>query len=294
MTIPILHDPAALRAWRDAARRAGETVGFVPTMGALHEGHLSLVRASRAAAARTIASIFVNPLQFGPSEDFDKYPRDLARDVALLATAGTDALFAPERESLYPRGFSTYVVQEGTTDALCGATRPGHFRGVTTVVTKLFNLVEPDVAFFGQKDAQQAAIVRRMARDLSMRVDVRIEPTVREPDGLAMSSRNLYLAPEERRQATVLSRALARASDAFDSGERRASAIAGAAERVVREADRARVDYVSVVDPSTIRPLETVSSRALVAIAVFFGKTRLIDNALLPSGSPLSCLGAPE
>jgi pantoate--beta-alanine ligase len=263
-------------------------------MGALHEGHLSLVRASRAAANRTIVSIFVNPLQFGPSEDFEKYPRDLAGDLRALETVGADAVFAPRRESLYPPGFSTYVDQEGTTGSLCGASRPGHFRGVTTVVTKLFHLVEPDVAVFGQKDAQQGAVIRRMARDLSMRVDVRIEPTVREGDGLALSSRNRYLSPMDRAEAVVLSRSLSRAAEAFAAGERRARSIREEVLRVLSGAPRARVDYVSVVDPSTIRPIETITDRALVAIAVFFGTTRLIDNTLLPGDAPLSFLGAPE
>jgi pantoate--beta-alanine ligase len=292
--IPVIEDPKQLRALRDEARKEGATVGFVPTMGALHEGHLSLARASKAATRRTLVSIFVNPLQFGPAEDFDRYPRDLPGDLRLLESLGVDAVFAPSRHVLYPPSFSTYVEQEGTTDSLCGASRPGHFRGVTTVVTKLFHLVEPDVAFFGQKDAQQAAIIRRMARDLSMRVEVRIEPTVREPDGLALSSRNRFLSPEERAQATALHRGLTRAAAAFAAGERRASALADAARDVIAAAQLARIDYVSVVHPATLRPIETVDDSGLLAVAVFFGKTRLIDNTLLPAFAPLSLLGAAE
>ncbi len=295
MRAALLSDTASLRAWRDAARRAGETVGFVPTMGALHEGHLSLAREARRAAARAIVSIFVNPLQFGPGEDFERYPRNLDADLALLEGVAVDAVYAPSVADLYPAGFSTYVAQEGATEALCGASRPGHFRGVTTVVAKLFHLVEPDVAIFGQKDAQQAAIIRRMARDLSMRVEVRIAPTVREKDGLALSSRNRYLSPEERAEATVLFRALREAAGLYAQGERRAGAIVEAASEVVRRAERAEIDYVSVVHPGTIRPIgTTIKDRALVALAVKFGRTRLIDNALLPDGAPLSWLGAEE
>ena len=278
MRAALLSDTASLRAWRDAARRAGETVGFVPTMGALHEGHLSLAREARRAAARAIVSIFVNPLQFGPGEDFERYPRNLDADLALLEGVAVDAVYAPSVADLYPAGFSTYVAQEGATEALCGASRPGHFRGVTTVVAKLFHLVEPDVAIFGQKDAQQAAIIRRMTADLHMPIRIVVCPIVREADGLAMSSRNAYLSPPQREQAAGIHRALCTGRDLIAAGERRAGKVIVRMQAVLTEAGPCRPEYIAVVDPETLADVHEVSGPVLLAIAVHIGATRLIDN----------------
>ena len=273
-----------IRAMRTAVRNfrtVGQTVGFVPTMGYLHEGHLSLVRASKAKMDRTVVSIFVNPTQFGPEEDLDRYPRDLARDRALLEREGVDVLFHPSREEMYPDGFRTGVEVRGLQDRLCGRTRPGHFAGVCTVVMKLFQIVRPDAAFFGHKDAQQATIVRRMARDMDLDLVVRAMPTVREKDGLAMSSRNAYLTPEERAAAPVLFRSLERARALYEEGEREAARIAEAVRETLRGEPLAAVEYADVVDPGELLPLERVEGEALVALAVRFGRTRLIDNLLI-------------
>jgi pantoate--beta-alanine ligase len=262
-------------------RRAGRRLGLVPTMGALHGGHQSLVRAARSQCDLVAVSIFVNPLQFGPREDFGRYPRDLEKDRALLNQERVDLVFAPAAEEMYAADRSTYVVVEGLSERLCGRSRPGHFRGVATVVAKLFHIVEPDVAFFGQKDAVQAAIIRKMARDLNFDIQIVVAPIVREPDGLAMSSRNAYLSPAERRQATVLYRALLRVQSLADRGERRAAELIRAGEEVVREEPGARLEYLEVVNPDTLEPAADVSDGALVAVAAHFGSTRLIDNILL-------------
>ncbi len=259
----------------------GKTLGFVPTMGALHEGHLSLVRASKARCDVTAVSIFVNPLQFGPTEDLEKYPRDLDRDAARLEQLGVDLLFVPSVEEMYPPGAKSYVVVEGLSDKLDGASRPGHFRGVATVVTKLFEIVRPDYAFFGQKDAVQCAVLRRMVRDLDMDVQMVVCPIVREADGLAMSSRNIYLTPEQRRQALVLHRALLRVQTAVDRGECDGEKLRAIGIDVVGEERGARLDYFVVVDPETLEPVTDVAQGALVAVAAYFGSTRLIDNILL-------------
>jgi pantoate--beta-alanine ligase len=256
-------------------------VGFVPTMGYLHEGHLSLVRAAREDNPNVVASIFVNPTQFGPGEDFERYPRDEERDVSLLRDAGVDVVFMPSVEEMYPDGASTFVVVEGITDVLEGAHRPGHFRGVTTVVAKLFNVVQPTRAYFGRKDAQQLAAVRKMARDLRFDIEIAGLPTVREPDGLAMSSRNAYLSPEERQAALVLSKALGRAKELFDDGVRDAEALRSAMNELLGAEPLARVDYVSVADPETLQELSTIDGGALVSMAVRIGNTRLIDNVTL-------------
>ena len=264
-----------------AARREGKHIGFVPTMGALHEGHLSLVRAANSQCDMVVVSIFVNPTQFGPNEDFAKYPRTFERDCKLLEQEGVDLVFAPSVEEMYPQGAVTYVTVEGMSDKLCGRSRPGHFRGVATVVSKLFHIVEPDLAFFGQKDAAQVAIIKRMVRDLSMPVAIVVCPIVREPDGLAMSSRNAYLTPEQRKQALVLSRALRRVQQVFDRGERNAAKLIGAGKQVITEESSVRLDYLEIVDPETLDCVEVARSKTLVALAAFVGTTRLIDNVIL-------------
>ncbi len=256
-------------------------VGLVPTMGFLHQGHLSLVRCSRGQDDQVVASIFVNPTQFGPSEDYDRYPRDPERDLALLREEGTDAVFMPSVEEMYPEGFETYVEVTEMTRVLEGAHRPTHFRGVTTVVAKLFTIVQPQRAYFGQKDAQQLAVVRRMARDLDLPVEVVAVPTAREPDGLAMSSRNAYLSPPERQAATVLYRSLRLAEGLWRRGERDASVIRSRMQELIAAEPLARVDYVSVADSETLRELERIEGTALVSLAVRMGKARLIDNVIL-------------
>jgi len=266
-----------------AIRRAlPGTWGFVPTMGYLHEGHLSLVRRARAENDHVAVSIFVNPTQFGPHEDYNRYPRDLERDLRLLEPLGVDLVFAPSVEEMYPPGFQTWVIVEEVSRPLEGAARPGHFRGVATVVTKLFNIVQPDRAYFGQKDAQQAVVIRRMVQDLNIPVEIVVCPTVREPDGLAMSSRNTYLNPEERRAATVLFRALQATKARYEQGERDAERLREAMREVIQAEPLARLDYVSVADPETLQELDRVEDRALLSLAVYIGKTRLIDNILLP------------
>ncbi len=262
-------------------------VGFVPTMGFLHDGHLSLVRRARAECTSVVASVFVNPTQFAPSEDLADYPRDLDRDARLLEEAGTDLVLAPPVESLYPEGYDTWVTVERLTERLEGASRPTHFRGVATIVAKLFNLVRPERAYFGQKDGQQALVVRRLIRDLDFDIDLVVFPTVREPDGLAMSSRNAYLSPEEREAAAILYRSLQHAESLYANGERDASKLRGEMERLLRTEPLARPDYVSVADAEDLTELETVDRKALVSLAVRIGKTRLIDNTILPPGEDL-------
>ena len=265
------------------ARAAGRTIGVVPTMGYLHEGHLTLMRQARAEQGFVIATLFVNPLQFGPTEDYAVYPRDLARDSKLAATTGIDVLFAPTVDEMYPAGNGktlTFVDVEKITATLCGASRPGHFRGVATVVTKLFNITEADVAYFGQKDAQQVTVIRQMVRDLNMNVRVVAVPIVREADGLALSSRNQYLSPAERQAALVLSKSLRLAETMLAGGNREASAVLAAVTVCIAQEPLAAVDYIAMVDPQTLQPLTQISGSALVALAVRFGKTRLIDNLL--------------
>jgi pantoate--beta-alanine ligase len=256
-------------------------VGLVPTMGYLHEGHLSLVRQARAENQHVIVTIFVNPTQFGPSEDLSKYPRDLERDLNLLRPLGVDVVWTPSAEVMYPPGYQTWVEVEALTKGLEGAMRPGHFRGVTTVVAKLFNATQPNRAYFGQKDAQQAAVIRRMAVDLNFPLEVIICPTTREGDGLAMSSRNKYLSEAERRAATVLFRALTAAKELYESGERDGEKIRSKMKEVLSSEPLAQVQYVSCADYDTLEELEAVKGKALLSMAVFFGKTRLIDNFVL-------------
>jgi len=274
-----------MRAACRAARRGGKRLGFVPTMGALHEGHLSLVRAARASCDAVAASIFVNPMQFGPNEDLAKYPRSFERDRELLEKEGVELLFAPSVEEMYPAGAVTWVTVEGLSSKLDGRSRPGHFRGVTTVVAKLFHIVEPDAAFFGQKDAAQVAIVRRMARDLNLPVEIVACPIVREPDGLAMSSRNAYLDPQQRKQALVLHRGLLQVKKSWEEGEREAGKLLTVGRDELSAEKSVRLDYLEIVDPDSLVPVENTAGGALVAVAAFVGLTRLIDNLVLPRSS---------
>ena len=264
-----------------AARTNGGRLGLVPTMGALHEGHLSLVRAARAKCDAVAVSIFVNPTQFGLSEDLSKYPRRFERDCALLEKEGVDILFAPAADEIYPQGQVSWVVVEGLSEKLDGRSRPGHLRGVTTIVAKLFHVVEPDAAFFGQKDAAQLAVIRRMVRDLNLTVEVVAGPIVREADGLAMSSRNEYLSSEERVRALVLQRSLQRVEREFLGGERRTAQLISASAEVFAAEPLVKVEYVEIVDPDTLDAVELVTGRTLVAVAAFVGSTRLIDNLVL-------------
>lgn len=262
-------------------RSLGKSVGVVPTMGYLHEGHLSLVQASLQSADCTVVSIFVNPAQFGPKEDFKEYPRDLARDSQLLEKLGVDLLFCPDYTEMYPPDYKTYIEVESLQDKLCGPSRPGHFRGVCTVVLKLFNIVQPDVAFFGQKDAQQAIILKRMVSDLNLDVRVEVMPTVREEDGLALSSRNVYLDPEQRQSALCLSRSLNEAAGMIRSGERRTDPLMDRMREIIDREDLAKLDYISIVDTGSLEPLKEIKKEALIALAVFFGSVRLIDNMMV-------------
>jgi pantoate--beta-alanine ligase len=272
-----------MRAACRAARAGGQRLGFVPTMGALHEGHLSLVRAAKAYCDVVAASIFVNPTQFGPNEDLAKYPRTFERDRNFLEKEGVKLLFAPSVEEMYPAGAVTWVTVEGLSGKLDGRSRPGHFRGVTTVVAKLFHIVEPDAAFFGQKDAAQVAIIRGMVRDLNFPVEIIACPIVREADGLAMSSRNAYLDAPQRQQALVLHHALMRVKESWDAGERTARRLLAAGREEFSAEKSVRLDYFEIVDPGSLDPVDDAADGALVAVAAFVGPTRLIDNILLPA-----------
>ena len=282
-TINEIH--AARRSFRnvsgDGALRHEGTVGLVPTMGFLHEGHLSLIRRARAECDHVVVSIFVNPAQFGPNEDLSKYPRDLDRDLSLIEPLGTDLVWMPTAEIMYPQGYQTWVEVEEVTRPLEGTQRPGHFKGVTTIVAKLFNGVLPDKAYFGQKDAQQAAVIRQMTRDLNFPIEIVVCPIVREQDGLAMSSRNVYLDPEQRKAATVLYRSLSAAKELYEAGERNAEKIRGTMKEVLADEPLANVQYVSCADYDTLEELEEIKGKTLLSMAVFIGKTRLIDNFVL-------------
>jgi pantoate--beta-alanine ligase len=267
---------------RKIRREQDKTIGLVPTMGALHDGHLSLVREARRMCDVVVVSVFVNPTQFGPGEDFEKYPRDLTKDTALLTDYNVDYIFAPTVEEMYPKGFSTYVTVEGLSEQLEGSSRPGHFRGVATVVTVLLNTVRPDFAFFGQKDAQQALVIKRLVKDLAFDTEIVVLPTVREDSGLAISSRNLYLTAEEQHAATVIHRALTGAKNAYKDGERSAGRLADLIRSTIEDEPRARLDYVSVADAETLERLDKLDERPiLIALAAYIGKTRLIDNTIL-------------
>jgi pantoate--beta-alanine ligase len=270
-----------MKEYISACRLKGESVAFVPTMGYLHEGHLSLAERARAENDRVVMSIFVNPIQFGPKEDLGTYPRDLGRDMELAEACGVDCIFAPAVDEMYPPGYVTYVEPVELADRLCGASRPGHFRGVCTVVLKLFHIVKADRAYFGQKDAQQLIILRRMAADLNLDIELIGVPIKREADGLAMSSRNVYLNAEERAEAVILYRSIRLAEAMYAAGERDVAKIRTAMLAKINEAQLARIDYLEIVDPMNLNPLTTIEGEALAAMAVFFGKTRLIDNTFL-------------
>ena len=277
----ILHTANETRAAVRVASQSGKTIGLVPSMGALHDGHISLVRTAKARCDFVVVSIFVNPTQFGPNEDLSKYPRTFESDRQKLESEGVDLLFAPSVEEMYPSGAVTFVMAEGISERLDGRSRPGHFRGVTTVVAKLFNIVEPEVAFFGQKDAAQAAVIWRMVRDLMFPVEIAVGPIVRESDGLALSSRNVYLSPAERKQATVLSRALGEIEAHYKAGERSAAKLIGVAKHVFASEPSVRIDFIEIVDPESLKPVTIAQNGTLVAVAAFVGTTRLIDNVVL-------------
>jgi pantoate--beta-alanine ligase len=276
--------PEARAAGRDA-RASRKRLGLVPTMGALHEGHLSLVRAAKAQCDAVVVSIFVNPTQFGPTEDLAKYPRQFERDCALLEKDNVDTVFAPSVEEMYVKGESTWVTVEGLSDKLDGRSRPGHFRGVTTMVSKLLHVIEPDVAFFGQKDAAQVAVIRRMVRDLNFPVEIAVCSIVREPDGLAMSSRNAYLNPEERQRALVLQRSLREVEKQFHAGERNAARLVSAAKQIIADEPQVRLDFFEIVETDTLDPVERITGKTLAAVAAYVGTTRLIDNVVLKPSS---------
>src|SRR5580704_1391992 len=272
--------PGVRAAYRDL-RQNRRRLGLVPTMGALHEGHLSLVRAAKARCDAVAVSSFVNPTQFGPTDDLAKYPHQFEQDYQMLETEGVEILFAPTTEEIYPQGAVTWVVVEGLSEKLDGRSRPGHFRGVATVVAKLFHIIDPDAAFFGQKDAAQLAVIRRMVRDLNFRVEIVGCPIVREPDGLAMSSRNAYLNPDERRRALVLQRALLRVQQEFQAGESSSIPLIAAGKDMFTREPHVTLDYFEIVDPDTLDPVDRITQNSLVAVAAFVGATRLIDNLLL-------------
>ncbi len=273
----VISNPTQMREFSLKARSEGKTLGFVPTMGYLHEGHLSLVRKARGENDLVIISIFVNPAQFGPSEDLDKYPRDSERDKALAEKESVDVIFHPSEKDMYAQNASTYIEETMLSQRLCGLSRPGHFKGVTTIVLKLFNIVQPHTAYFGQKDAQQALIIKRMVRDLDVPVNITVCPTIREPDGLAMSSRNSYLSPDERKNALVLWQALQMAKKKIDEGERD-SRLLKTGMREIIEPKASKIDYISISDVRTLEEVGEIRGEILIALAVFIGSTRLIDN----------------
>lgn len=277
----IIHETGVMQQRCLAIRASGKSISFVPTMGYLHEGHLSLLRKGRKRGDVLVLSIFVNPAQFGPNEDLDSYPKDLQSDLELARSVGVDLIWAPLPHQVYPEGYATYVDVEGLTETLCGASRPGHFRGVTTVVCKLFNVVQPNKAFFGQKDFQQLAVIRRMVTDLNMPVEIVGLPIVREEDGLAMSSRNVYLSTDQRQQAVVLSRSIARARQMVFDGESDCRKILTDLRQLIEEQPDARVDYLHICHQATLQDQERVDSDSVLLLAVFIGTTRLIDNSFL-------------
>ena len=281
IAMKVIRTVRELQAEAEKHRQAGRMIGFVPTMGCLHEGHLSLIRIARSRADVVVVSIFVNPTQFGPEEDLDKYPRDFRSDEKLAEEAGADIIFYPSEKEMYPYDFLTFVSVEEITDVLCGASRPGHFRGVATVCVKLFHAVKPHFAVFGQKDAQQVVVIRRMVKDLNIDVEIVTGPIVREADGLALSSRNTYLSKEERKDALSLNQSLKLAEEMVRNSERRVDVIVHAMKELIDGGKRTCIDYISVVYPETLRELDEIEDKALVALAVFVGKTRLIDNTII-------------
>jgi pantoate--beta-alanine ligase len=279
--VEIIEEPTQMQRFAGEYRQAGKSIGLVPTMGALHEGHLSLIRRCRTENDVAIISLFVNPTQFNHQDDLDSYPRDLEADSRLAREAGVDIIFAPTGAGMYPEGYVTYVTVERVTERWEEASRPGHFRGVATVCTKLFSICRPHRAYFGQKDYQQSLVVRRLAADLTLDLEIVVLPTVREPDGLALSSRNVLLTPEERPQATVLSQALFQAQAAVRAGNRDAGRLRAAIEAKIRSAPLAALDYVGVCDPESLEPLAHIAGKAVAVVAASFGRTRLIDNVFL-------------
>ncbi|MFC1714290.1 pantoate--beta-alanine ligase [Candidatus Poribacteria bacterium] len=277
----LITSPSQIQSYCRLARAEGKTIGLVPTMGFLHEGHLSLMRPARVENDLLVVSIFVNPTQFCPNEDYEAYPRDLQRDSEMAAEVGVDVIFSPTAKDMYPNGYATFVNVERVTEKLCGAARPGHFRGVTTVVAKLFNLTQPHRAYFGQKDAQQTVVIRRMVEDLNFGVEIVVLPTVREDDGIAMSSRNKYLKEDERQAALVLIRSLRMTEELIRSGQRDAAEINRRIRDMIEAEPLARIDYIALVNADTLADLDTVKGKTLIALAVFIGKTRLIDNVVL-------------
>ena len=280
MTV-VLRTIPETRRWVQSERTSSRTLGLVPTMGSFHEGHLSLIRRARQSCDRTMVSIFVNPLQFAPGEDYVRYPRDLDRDLSLATREGVAAVFHPETEEMYPNGIVTSIGVGKLGEALCGASRPGHFQGVATVVAKLFNIVQPDLAFFGQKDAQQTLIMKTMTQELNWPLQIVVCATVREPDGVAYSSRNSYLSAEERSRASVLYRSLRLAENLIHSGAREAAGVEGEMRKMIQDVPGAELDYARVVDPATLEALQQINGEVLAAVAVRFGKTRLIDNLII-------------
>jgi len=277
----VVESIAGIQAYVAACRKRGMKVGFVPTMGAFHEGHLTLMREARRNNHAVIVSIFVNPIQFSAGEDFDRYPRRLEQDTKMAESEGVDVIFSPSVAEMYPKGFDTFVDQEDLPRKLCGEFRVGHFRGVMTIVTKLFNIVKPDTAYFGQKDYQQALIIRRTATDLNLDVAVKVLPTVREEDGVAMSSRNVYLGPKQRKDATCLIQSLHRAEDMVNNGESSASKVAAEMKRLIRKVKGTRVEYIAIVNSETLEPVKEIKGKTLIALAVRIGKARLIDNIIV-------------
>ncbi len=271
----------------DTWRGEGQRIGCVPTMGALHDGHLSLIQRARELSDKTVVSIFVNPIQFGPKEDFQSYPRPLEKDLTLCQEKGVDAVFLPSAEEMYPTGFQTHVQVEKLTKGLCGASRPGHFQGVTTVVTKLFNIIKPHMAIFGAKDYQQAKVIQQMVKDLNFDIQIVMAPTVREASGLALSSRNQYLSDREKVDATVLYQSLCMAASMIESGERDASAIISVMRQLIDAVQFSRIDYIEIVDAETLEPVSTIQSDVLIASAVYIGSARLIDNIVVKIDSNL-------
>jgi len=277
----IIRSIKVMQDYSGAEKNKGKKIGFVPTMGALHQGHLSLIRQARKENDLVVVSIFVNPTQFGPKEDFKKYPRNLQKDALLCKKNGVDIIFSPSSKQMYPSGYKTYVNVQDLSCGLCARSRPGHFQGVTTVVTKLFNIVSPTNAYFGHKDAQQAAIINRMALDLNLPVKVRVSPTIREKDGLAFSSRNLYLSQQERKEAVVLSESLKLARELIKAGEKKSAVIVAAMRKLITAGRSAKIDYICIVDAKTLKPVPAIPGKCLIALAVWIGKTRLIDNLVV-------------
>ena len=271
-----------MKNWSDEQRFRSLKIAFVPTMGFLHEGHLSLIRKARESADRVVVSIFVNPSQFAPGEDLDQYPRNMERDIDLCVNEHVDVVFNPETTSIYPRDFKSYVITEDISKVLCGISRPHHFRGVSTICCKLFNIVKPHIAVFGQKDAQQAIIIKRMVVDLNLDIEIAVQPTIREPDGLAMSSRNKYLNPRERAEATVLFKSLQLAKEAFDHGKLNLEEIKTQMYQFIEQHSSGKIDYIEFIDAQNLNTAQPEQSDTLIAIAVFFGNTRLIDNIIIP------------